>query len=425
MNARALAIVSLLINASLLAVVLSGHRAVPVKSPAGAEPTMAGTGAVVTASPSHLRTGASQETADDSYPEAAAAFHWSQVASTDFVAYRDRLRALGCPDRTVRDILTAEINQHFETRRMEVVTRLQAQFWEVLARRGGHLDDLFEEDLEPLKAERNEALKAVLDELPGDDQAEARKRQFAEWQREYHWLPAEKQGQLAVIEAKASEGFEALEREIRELPPHEQQAERLRRRAALEAELAAERQAALTAEEWAEFDLRQSRTKDWASGADGFAATEAEWRAVTKALKEFAPTTADGASGPRSKAAQRALAEARQREREQLIESTLGPERYAEYQRSSDGDFQQLRRVTDRLDLDDSKAIAAYELRQALSDEMRQLGQQTFLSAEELREAEQAIRARARETLSITLGTQGMEVYLENGGDWLQDPSGE
>lgn len=424
MNARTLAIVSLLINASLVAVVLSGHRAVAVKSPMGAEPTMAGTGAVVTASSSHLRTGASQETADGSYPEAAAAFHWSQVASTDFAAYRDRLRAIGCPDRTVRDILTAEINQHFEARRTEVGARLQGRFWAAVTRKDG-LEKLIEEELEPFKDERNQALASVLGELPGEDSGEKRKRQLAEWQREIHWLPAEKQGQLAAIEAKALEGFEALEREIRELPPHEQQPERLRRYAALEAERTAERQAALTAEENAEYDLRRARTKDWASEADGFAATEAEWRAVTKALSELAPPTADGASGPRSNAAQRALAEAQQREREQLIETALGPERYAEYQRAHDGDFQQLRRVTGRLNLDDSKAIEAYALRQALSEEMRQLGQQPALSATERRAAEQALRAQAREAVAAALGARGMEVYLENGGDWLQDPSGE
>lgn len=423
MNARALAILSLVINVALLVAAWNGRRSVPVARPTGAAAAMAGAGAGIATPSRDPRADASNETPGDSLP-GASVFHWSQVASTDFAAYRDRLRALGCPDRTVRDILTAEINRHFEERRAEVIAGLQGQFWNALARHV-RVDDMFKEDLEPLKNERREMLNTVLGGLPEDDPAAGRARQLAEWQREYHWLPAEKQGRLAAIEAQAGEGFEALEREIRELPPHEQQAERLRRRAAREAELTAERKAALTDDEWAEYQLRQSPAGRWVAGTVGFAVTDTEWRTVATALKDFDSRPSETETGPLTTTARQAQAEARQREREQALATALGPERYAEYQRSRDTDFQQLRRLTGRLNLEDASAVAAFELKQALAEEMRQLEAQAALSAEERRTVEQALRAQAREAVGRTLGADGLEAYLENGGGWLRDPGGE
>jgi hypothetical protein len=42
-------------------------------------------------------------------PSTSSGFHWSQLESTNFPTYVANLRAIGCPEQTVRDLVTAEI----------------------------------------------------------------------------------------------------------------------------------------------------------------------------------------------------------------------------------------------------------------------------------------------------------------------------
>ena len=60
-------------------------------------------------------------------------FHWDQVVSSDFFAYRDNLRAVGCPDRTLRDILLSEVNRTYAARADDLIRPIASRFWDVLA----------------------------------------------------------------------------------------------------------------------------------------------------------------------------------------------------------------------------------------------------------------------------------------------------
>ena len=52
----------------------------------------------------------------DSSPPPGLPFRWSQIASEDLKIYRDNLRAIGCPELTVREIMRAVINELFGPR---------------------------------------------------------------------------------------------------------------------------------------------------------------------------------------------------------------------------------------------------------------------------------------------------------------------
>jgi hypothetical protein len=44
---------------------------------------------------------------------AAPSFHWRQLESTDYPTYIANLRAIGCPELTIRDIIIADVRAHF------------------------------------------------------------------------------------------------------------------------------------------------------------------------------------------------------------------------------------------------------------------------------------------------------------------------
>jgi hypothetical protein len=53
-------------------------------------------------------------------------FHWSQIESADYRAYIASLRAIGCPEQTIRDIITADVDSQYATRREPLEAKLAA-----------------------------------------------------------------------------------------------------------------------------------------------------------------------------------------------------------------------------------------------------------------------------------------------------------
>jgi hypothetical protein len=58
----------------------------------------------------------------------AAGFHWSQLETNDYEAYTANLRAVGCPEHVVRQLLMAEIEEHYAGRRADA--EKYSNFWE-------------------------------------------------------------------------------------------------------------------------------------------------------------------------------------------------------------------------------------------------------------------------------------------------------
>ncbi len=68
---------------------------------------------------SHGRPEVAQQPAADAVPAATNDLrrsNWRRVQSEDYAQYVARLRKLGCPDKTVCDIVTADVNEMFRRR---------------------------------------------------------------------------------------------------------------------------------------------------------------------------------------------------------------------------------------------------------------------------------------------------------------------
>src|SRR5438094_1390766 len=56
-------------------------------------------------------------------------FTWNEIESRDYPAYIANLRAIGCPEATIRDIIVAEVNQLFARRRATEVVTAEQKWW--------------------------------------------------------------------------------------------------------------------------------------------------------------------------------------------------------------------------------------------------------------------------------------------------------
>jgi RNA polymerase sigma factor (sigma-70 family) len=62
-------------------------------------------------------------------PQARFGFHWSQVESADYRQYIANLRAIGCPEQTIRDLIIADLNQLFASRMQAIWTPPAPVYW--------------------------------------------------------------------------------------------------------------------------------------------------------------------------------------------------------------------------------------------------------------------------------------------------------
>lgn len=83
--------------------------------------------------------------------QAAPSFRWSQLESTDYRTYIANLRGIGCPEQTIRDIITADVNSLYAARRRELETSTVGSL---------------QAGLEELKQEQAEVLAVLLGPLP-------------------------------------------------------------------------------------------------------------------------------------------------------------------------------------------------------------------------------------------------------------------
>src|SRR3954469_24059643 len=56
-------------------------------------------------------------------------FTWEEVESADYVTYIKNLHSIGCPDKTIRDIIVADINDYYAHRRLTEVPAPEQQWW--------------------------------------------------------------------------------------------------------------------------------------------------------------------------------------------------------------------------------------------------------------------------------------------------------
>lgn len=372
-----------------------------------------------------------------------AEFHWRQLLAEDLKVYRDNLRAIGCPEATVRDIMLAEINDRFAVRRRAILDPLELRFWDVLAFQttNGRDNEGLEkttEPLEKLKQERQALIDEVLGPEPTDQEAMQAQR-LRQVQTELAWLPAEKRQQILALEADFMKRQQALADEIQNRTDKNWTSQDRQNSAELTRQLEQQRRALLSPEEQSEYDLHRSGAANWAANLAGFEPTEDEWHTVAKLTKEaddarakirpamdpqmmqrygLAPP-ASTPDAPLTVADREAQLQAIKASQDAAMQAALG-DRFAEYQRASDGDYQQLMRVTQRLGMSDNVANDVFAMRQAALQQADAVRGNASLSPETQQAALNAIQQQTMQALQQTLGADALPIYQQYGGQWLQ-----
>lgn len=348
-------------------------------------------------------------------------FRWAQLESEDYKTYIARLRSVGCPEETIRDIIIADLDKLMAS---EIATaigrRKDLRYWHPE-------EEEMLNDVDPSEAHRQQRQveqrkQEIIRELVGADLARERMKQSGQedyYERRLKFLPEERRTQVRELLAK----YDDLESRVRPGGTEDLRPLSVAQRAHLrilqqqrEDELAK----ILSPDEKKQFDLWLSPTaNDIRHGLYGMNASEQEFQAIYQARKAFEekwghrePDLMDAAT--------REKMDADRGDMEGQIEQSLGAERYADYQRRQDDDFHVLSGLATRHKLPREKAAEVHGYKQVAQNYRQQVLANTELTPQQKQEALRAIADETRKTVEATLGPRAFNEFLRSGrAGWI------
>jgi hypothetical protein len=340
-------------------------------------------------------------------------FGWEMVESEDYRKYIANLRAIGCPEETIRDIIIADVNKLFEQRRKEITASTnKVEFWKSgnpLAMMGNAFNPERLEKIQALNKEKRALLKELLGvepELKADFMAG-----MNPFETMLDFLPASKQSQISEIYTK----FQSKQVSVFDggMPTSED----MKKMTDLQKEMDAELAAALTPQEYEDYQLRMSQTAMMMRRQLGsFEPNEKEFRDLFKLRKEF-----DDAHGGLFGQAAMTPEERRKMNEDQKalnaqIKTMMGDARYSEYERSQDYSYQQLHRLAERNGVPKDATVKAYDMQKLAQEKAREIRSNKELTSQQRNEALKAVRAETESALQKVLGEKTWESFQRQPG---------
>lgn len=342
----------------------------------------------------------------------ARAFRWSDLESEDYHVYIERLRAVECPEKTIKQIIAADIHQLYE-RRLELPIQGES-FWLSGNRRSA---------LEQAKQARRELLleekRMLLAELLGSS------IDLLELQKEKGDSPEVDLILGFVSAAHSDRVMDAIERTQRAIRSFKESLDNIltsdddgvvrAKVRALHVELAS----FLSPQEVEELNLRVADVMknmfdrriplEGISGAEYREITriEAQGRDVfARVLNAETDSDEAGEKNEETPTAQ--------------LQDLLGAKKYAAYVRAGDPRFREPYEIGQQFNLPAETSIRVYELRKLAESEWTQASSAGDFSTDDLLEQRRRVATDARAGLARLLRGKPLEEYLKRDPFWFR-----
>lgn len=336
-------------------------------------------------------------------------FNWAALESKDYRQYIANLRAVGCPEQTIRDIIIADVSKLYGERMAALNRPKDFKFWEAENFKTRQAEEARDDQVEKLNSEKRALLKELLD-VDLDAEVAKWEGEPVRDERTEGFLPPEKKKQVEALLAKFQEQQDAL------LEGGEHGAGLRTKTAALQAQLDAALRQMLTPQEYDLYQLHNSPTaENMRDSLGAFEPTEQEFRDIFKVRKALDDQYSEG---PADAAAREAKAQA-QKQTDEQIHALLGDERYRQYVLAQDGRFSAIYDFAQENNLPRQTAEAVYDLRKAADEARQNVLADPALAPDQRAAALQAIADEARRSVIGTLGEVVFNDYLQRGGNWV------
>ena len=338
----------------------------------------------------------------------AQKFGWQAVESEDYKQYIANLRSIGCPEETIRDIIIADVNKLFESRKKALSAGKKFEFWKSGNMFAGMMDPELAKKKQELAEEKRALLKELLGIEPEDSADLAALTNPLTTMLDF--LPEEKQSKVSKI----LQEFQG--KAMKSMQGGAPDAEDLKGIMKVQKEMEAELAKVLSPEELEDYQLRLSQTSMMMRMQLGtFDPSEQEFRDIFKMRKAFDDEYGWNGMGAASKEDREKMKTA-QTELNDKIKELLGESRYTQYQRAQDFQYQGLVKVVERNGLGRDVADKVYDIKKVSNDEISKLRGNKDLSSEKRDEAIRAIREETQRSIRELMGDKAYEAYTNRPG---------
>ncbi|MDB6027883.1 MAG: hypothetical protein JWM68_4106 [Verrucomicrobiales bacterium] len=337
---------------------------------------------------------------------------WRIVESEDYRQYIVNLRAIGCPEETIRDIIIADVNKLFEARRKEMrsTSTNKFEFWKAGNMFASMLDEEKVKQKQAMAKEKKELLTALLGSAP-EEKADLGML-VNPFQDMLDFLPDGKQGQVVDL----LQTFQA--KMMKSMKDGAPDAEDMKGMGKIQKEMDAELAKILSPQELEDYQLRLSQTAMMMRmQLASFDPNEKEFRDIFKLKKQFDDEYGLMAAMDDSKKRKDA-----QKEMDAQMKQILGDDRYADYERTQDYAYQGIAKVVARQGLPKETGIKVFDMKKTAEDEARKVRADKALSADQRTAALEGIRAETERSIIETMGQKGYDSYKKS-AYWLNSIS--
>jgi hypothetical protein len=389
MNAILLLVASLALNAVLLGAVMRKDRAGSGPQPPPHAPEEANRGT----DPTSNAAAPGPEAAPSSGTNGTGPFHWSQLDTSDWFAYRDGLVQIGCPAATIRDILEPLVARHYSELCRERLRPFVDEFWERYRPPNQAAREAVEAEVARIEVEERDVLDRLFGALPAQKSGPAAPR--PQTARQLDFLPEDLHPE--VVQRLTAHRSRLRKTAETKFPTAEDQSKAYQD---LREQFTTELSEILSPDQLDELMLRRSPLARFRK-IDGHDMNEAElWEVIRRAESTATPEDArhDGYVPP-------------QRE-QQAMEAVLGSERAESLQRAEQSEFQKLLKMTRRLELPETRAVDVWKAQEAVTDAIQKVSHDSTLTHPERRAQVQQLReSLARQVEGMLGGARGRETW--------------
>ncbi len=350
---------------------------------------------------------------------AAAKFTWRSLADADLKKYIANLRAVGCPEPTIQDIILAAIQKQYAAK--EAGLKLRPELLKPWESAAASNRERFEKQkqLRELLRQKRALIKELLGlDIPEEMPAAYATRDTSRYEQAYSKLPPEKRDLVRGIQDTFWDKSDELRFRTHGFwePEDREESRKIReeRRQGL-AKL-------LTAQELDDFELNSSSTAAaMRSQLSAFQPTDKEFREVFRLRRQLEEQFDSSTVDPADREATQKRAEAYQQMDDQ-IKTALGETRYAEYKRSQDYNFHNLSRIAEQNGLSKEAAIKAYDLNRLAQQQAANIRMNANLTLEQRQAQLQTVQAQTDQAMTEVMGAAAFEAWQRSGAPRIYFP---
>lgn len=353
---------------------------------------------------------------------------WSDLQTDDLKEFVRRLRAVGCPEETIKDLVLALLNRSYSIKQRAIGQNNfnPNDYWKP-----------YKQHFDPAESKKNrerfhqvrdlqKSKTALIMELFGVDVEKQRRKEDGLDNEDWGWNP---NGNLAYLpESKRAavqkylDDFQDKEQEFYASTQGGWDADARARQKQLEQEKMAGLAQILTPEEVREYALRNSQMASQVqSEIHGVDLTREQYEALFDVRSKYGDSIFNWSDAGNDADAIKQI-DQNKKDMQADIASTLGADKAQQLERAQDYNYQQLNSLANHYDLPADTAAKVYDFKGAAEKAMQDLSANTDLTPDQQQAARAQIKTETEQAVKTALGSDKIyKHYMNNGGWWLNN----